>query len=437
MQRRAYGRDLGLTIRMIVSLVFLGLLYLPFVLGVLLWVYFLTGAWELTAATLIGLAVVGGFLPSFSERATLAAAGAKLVEPSERPDLHRLVELLSAMAELPKPRVAVVPTPVPNAFAAGRSPKNSVVAVTEGLLDRLEPQEVEAVVAHELAHIANRDALVMTLVSFPATLARRPLAWIARLPAEGPIGRRVISVLLMLYMLPALFMGWVAYAVATLLIMTISRYREYAGDRGAVLITGAPEQLQSALQKIAAAMPLIPKRDLRAVAGLNAFFVVPARNEGGRFALDPLEFFPTHPPLQRRLERLTAVAQILGRSVAADDPSRRPDAAPPARPERPPNEPAVLSLFSAGCYWLLVVGGLTLFRDASLGPIMLVSALALFAFGYGIVSALKGIGRAQAGASGMPYAVLSLTLLLGPYAVAVLGMVAVAGLSLADVGPLA
>lgn len=265
---------------------------------------------------------------------------------------------------------------------------------------------------------------------------RRVLAWIARLVVEGPIGRRVIAVLFMLYLLPALFIGWAVYALATLVIMTISRYREYAADRGAVLMMGAPEQLQSALQKIAATMPLIPKRDLRAVAGLNAFFVVPVRDGDGGFALDPLGFFPTHPPLARRLEQLAAVARDVGQSVAARD-TRRPDATLLAPPERPPNEPAVLSLLSAGCYWLLVVAAVTLLRDTSLGPIMFVSALALFAFGCGIVLALKGIGRAQGGASGMPLALLSLTLLLGPYAAGILGMMAMAGLSLIDLGPLA
>ena len=436
MQRRAYGRDLGLTIRMILSLLFLGLLYMPFVVGVLLWVYLFTGAWELTAIALIGVGVGGVLLPSISERGTLALAAAKLVERSERPDLHGMVERLSAMSGLPKPRVAVVPTPVPNAFAAGRSSGDGVVVVTEGLLDRLEPRELEAVLAHELAHIANRDALVMTLVSFPATIGRSVLGWIARLAMEGPVGRRVIAVLFMLYVLPALFMAWVAYALATLLIMTISRHREYAADRGAVLITGAPEQLQSALQKITAAMPLIPARDLRAVAGLNAFFVVPASDGGGGLPLDPLGFFPTHPPLERRLEQLGAISRVVGRSVAAGD-LALPDAAPPARPDRLRNEPAVLSFFSAGCYWLLVVSAVTLFQDAPPGPIMLVSALALSAFGAGIVFALKGIARAQAGASGRVWAVLSLTLLLGPYAIGILGMIAVAGLSLIDLGPLA
>ena len=219
-----------------------------------------------------------------------------------------MVERLAAMADLPKPRVAVIPTDVPNAFATGRSPKKSVVAVTEGLWNRLEPQEIEGVLAHELTHVANRDVAVMTIASFfamvAATLARFGLFG-GMFGGGGDRDRGGAPVWLILFAV-----SLVTYLVSYVLMMMISRYREYAADRGAALITGAPENLMSALQKIASRITQIPQRDLREVQGMNAFFIIPTNVRQG-FA----ELFQTHPPLEKRLARLAGIAREMGRPV--------------------------------------------------------------------------------------------------------------------------
>jgi heat shock protein HtpX len=241
-----------------------------------------------------------------SDKIALAASGAKIVERDDAPELHDMVERLCAMADLPKPRVAVVPTDVPNAFATGRNPKNSVVAVTEGLWYRLSKPEVEGVLAHELSHIGNRDVAIMTVSSFFAMVA----ALLMRIGLfSGMFGGRDRSggtpVWLIMFLVAML-----TYVISYVLILMISRYREYAADRGAALITGAPENLMSALQRIAGQIQQIPQRDLREVQGMNAFFIVPT-NVKASFA----ELFMTHPPLEKRLARLAAIARDMGRPV--------------------------------------------------------------------------------------------------------------------------
>jgi heat shock protein HtpX len=243
-----------------------------------------------------------------SDKIALAASRAKIVDRDEAPELHDMVERLCAMADLPKPRIAVVPTDVPNAFATGRNPKNSVVAVTEGLWYRLSKPEVEGVLAHELSHIGNRDVAIMTVSSFFAMVA----ALLMRIGLFGGMfggGDRDRSggapVWLIMFLIAML-----TYVISYVLILMISRYREYAADRGAALITGAPENLMSALQRIAGQIQQIPQRDLREVQGMNAFFIVPT-NVKSSFA----ELFMTHPPLEKRLARLAAVAREMGRPV--------------------------------------------------------------------------------------------------------------------------
>jgi heat shock protein HtpX len=256
------------------------------------------------------LIVVGlAFFQYFtSDKIALAASGAKIVTPEQQPELHAMVERLCAMADLPKPRVAVIPTDVPNAFATGRSPKHAAVAVTEGLWRRLEPQEIEGVLAHELSHVANRDVLVMTLASFFAMLA----ALLTRVGLYGGMfsgGRNRdggAPAWLIIFVVSIL-----TYVISFVLIRTISRYREYAADRGSALITGAPEQLMSALQKIASDIVRIPQRDLREVEGMNAFFIIPTNWKSSMG-----ELFATHPPLEKRLARLAQIAQEMGRPVA-------------------------------------------------------------------------------------------------------------------------
>jgi heat shock protein HtpX len=213
------------------------------------------------------------------------------------------------MADLPKPKVAIMDTPVPNAFATGRSPKHAAVCVTTGLWERLEPKEVEGVLAHELSHIANRDVLVMTLASFFAMLAALLTRFGLYAGMWGGGDRRDNNgppVWLIVFVVSIL-----VYAISFVLIRTISRYREYAADRGSAMITGAPEYLMSALQKISSQMTLIPNRDLRQVEGMNAFFIIPAKAKGA-----VSELFMDHPPIEKRLAALAEIARDMGRPVA-------------------------------------------------------------------------------------------------------------------------
>jgi heat shock protein HtpX len=227
-----------------------------------------------------------------------------------------MVERLCAMADLPKPRVAIVPSSVPNAFATGRNPKHAAIAVTQGLWDRLEPREVEAVLAHEMSHVANRDVLIMTVASFFAMLAAMITRWglyFGMFSGGGYGGgnrnnnnQNQVPVWLIIFVVSV-----VVYAISFILIRTISRYREYAADRGSALITGAPENLMSALQKIASGITQIPQQDLREVAGMNAFFIVPTtwRQQVG-------ELFMDHPPMEKRLAALAAIARDMGKPVS-------------------------------------------------------------------------------------------------------------------------
>jgi heat shock protein HtpX len=245
-----------------------------------------------------------------SDKLALAAAGAKVVSREDAPQLHDMVERLCGMADLPKPRIAIMNTPVPNAFATGRSPKHAAVCVTTGLWERLEPKEVEGVLAHELSHIANRDVLVMTVASFFAMLAAMLTRFGLYAGMWGGGGRRDNNngppVWLIIFAVSIL-----VYAVSYILIRTISRYREFAADRGSALITGAPEYLMSALQKISSQMTLIPNQDLRKVEGMNAFFIIPAKARGAA-----AELFMDHPPLEKRIAALAEIAREMGRPVS-------------------------------------------------------------------------------------------------------------------------
>ena len=301
MKRKAFGRDAGLSLRMLLAGGLLGLLYVVF-------------AVVLFSVLDVGLApmilLVGGmalFQYYTSDKLALTASGAKVVERDQAPELHDMVERLCAMADLPKPRIALIDTDMPNAFATGRSPKHSAVAVTTGLWSRLEPREVEGVLAHELSHIANRDVLVMTLASFFAMLAGllTRFAMYGGLFGGGRSNRNGPPVWLIVFAVSVL-----TYVLSFILIRTISRYREYAADRGAALITGAPENLMSALQKITSQIAMIPRRDLRQVEAMNAFFIVPTNWKQSFGAL-----FMTHPPLEKRLAALAEIAREMGRPV--------------------------------------------------------------------------------------------------------------------------
>ncbi len=249
-----------------------------------------------------------------SDKLALRASGAKIVTAEEAPELHAMVERLCAMANLPKPRIAVVDTDVPNAFATGRNPKHAAVAVTTGLWRRLEPQEVESVLAHELSHVANRDVLVMTVASFFAMLA----ALLTRFGLYAGMfggfgggnrnsnGNNQVPVWLIVFLVSV-----VVYAISFILIRTISRYREYAADRGSAIITGAPENLMSALQKISSNITQIPQQDLREVQGMNAFFIIPTN-----WKTNMSEWMMDHPPLEKRLAALAEIAREMGKPVS-------------------------------------------------------------------------------------------------------------------------
>jgi heat shock protein HtpX len=304
MKRRNYGRDAGLSLRILFTSTLLGLLYVVF--AVVLFQVLNVGLIPMLVIVL-GLAFFQYFT---SDKLALAASGAKIVERDQAPQLHDMIERLCAMADLPKPRVAIIDSEVPNAFATGRSPKHAAVAVTRGLWERLEPQEIEGVLAHELSHVANRDVLIMTVASFFATLAGvlTRFGIYGGLFGGGGRGRDNNAVPVWLIVL---LVSVVTYFLSQILILAISRYREFAADRGSALITGAPEHLMSALQKISSEMFRIPQRDLREVESMNAFFIIPASVKGSVGSL-----FMTHPPLEKRLAALAEIAREMGRPVA-------------------------------------------------------------------------------------------------------------------------
>jgi heat shock protein HtpX len=307
MKRKNFGRDRGLSLRMLFTTGLLGLLYVVF--AVVLFSVLKVGLAPLLIIV-IGLAF---FQYYTSDKIALRASGARIVTAEEEPDLHAMVERLCAMANLPKPRIAMVDSNVPNAFATGRNPKHAAVAVTSGLWNRLDEQEVEAVLAHELSHIANRDVLVMTVASFFAMLA----ALLTRFGLYAGMfggfggGNRSSNNNQTPVWLIVLLVSIVVYAISFILIRTISRYREYAADRGSAIMTGAPENLMSALQKISSGITQIPQQDLREVQGMNAFFIIPTN-----WKSNMSEWMMDHPPLEKRLAALSEIAREMGKPVS-------------------------------------------------------------------------------------------------------------------------
>ncbi len=296
MPRRQWPVDVSLSARMAFTMFLLAALYLFFGYALLR-----AGAGMLTMAIFVGvMALVQYFM---SDRLVLWSMGAREVSPTEAPQLHAMVERLAALADLPKPRVAIVDTVVPNAFATGRSPRHAAVAVTTGLLHRLTPPEVEAVLAHEVAHIRNRDVAVITLASFFATIASfivQNAYWFAMPRGDRDRDRNNGAFVYLVSL--------VVWIISFFLIRALSRYREYAADRGAAILTGAPSRLASALLKISGVMERIPQEDLRHAEALNAFFIVPALRGESLF-----ELFSTHPSLEKRLAYLKKLEQELER----------------------------------------------------------------------------------------------------------------------------
>jgi heat shock protein HtpX len=286
-------RDAGLTARMIVSFAVLTMLYIIF-LSVLAYV----GVSAIAIAVIAGIMILAQWY--FSDRIVLWSTGAKIVSREQFPELHDLIERIVARNNLSKPRIAVINTRMPNAFATGKTPKSSIVAVTTGLMDELDNEELEGVIAHELAHIKNRDVLILTLASIFSMIAwylmRFGMYGAMFGGGSGGYGRRGNEGAAMLLILLIAIITWIA---SFLIIRAISRYREYVADRDGALITGKPSKLASALLKISGTMKRLPTRDLREVEGMNAFFIIPALSGD---ALTNL--FSTHPSVDQRVKKL-------------------------------------------------------------------------------------------------------------------------------------
>lgn len=287
---------------MVLSFAILGLLYIMF-LSVL--AYIGLGFLPITIIALIMIMAQW----YFSDKIVMWSAGAKVVTREQFPELHNLVERIVARNNLPKPRIAVINTRMPNAFATGKGPKSSVVAVTTGLMDTLNTEELEGVIAHELTHIRNRDVLVLTLTSLFSTVAwyLMQFGFYGGLYGGG-MGyggnRNNNSAGAMIIVIAVALLTWV---VSFLIIRAISRYREFAADRGSAQMTGKPIELANALMKISGTMKNVPTRDLRQEEGLNAFFIVPALS-GSTIG----NLFSTHPPIQKRVQKLMEMEASMG-----------------------------------------------------------------------------------------------------------------------------
>jgi heat shock protein HtpX len=299
-RRSSFGKDTGLQTRMLLTMFLLGLVYVV-----------LVGALFAAGAGAVMIAVIAGALLFFqlfaSDKIALATLGAKEVSPQEEPELHGIIERLCVQADLPKPRVCVMDTPMPNAFAMGRSQKKATVCATTGILRMLDSAELEGVMAHELTHVINRDVMVMTLASFFASLAAMIIQFSFFFGGFGGYGRsREEEAGIELVMLVSILV----YAISFLLLQALSRYREFAADRGSAVLTGRPSALASALMKISGTMERIPREDLRRAEGMSAFFIVPARAKQSLMNL-----FSDHPSLEKRLAALARLeAQLQGAS---------------------------------------------------------------------------------------------------------------------------
>jgi heat shock protein HtpX len=320
MARTRYATDRGLIARMGATMFLLGLVFTAFILAIIL---LLVRFSNVSSGGIIVIAVLFGVGASFgsyywSDKIALRTAGARLVSPREAPQLHGVIDRLCALADMPKPRVAIAPTDMPNAFATGRSSKVAVVCVTQGLLRRLEPEELEGVIAHEMSHVAHKDVAVMTIASFLGIIAALMVrfAFYSELFGGGGGGRgrggRGGNQNALPVMLIVMIVGMLVYAISFLLIRMLSRYRELSADRSGALLTGQPSALASALVKVSGEMARIPTRDLRAAEPLNAFFFAPALAVR-RGQMNLAAVFSTHPPLEKRLKALEKISQQLSK----------------------------------------------------------------------------------------------------------------------------
>ncbi|MDE3069494.1 MAG: zinc metalloprotease HtpX, partial [Acidobacteriota bacterium] len=266
-------------------------------------VLFALGAGAVLIAVIAGVLLVVQLFGS--DKIALMTIGAREVTPQDEPLLHGIIERLCVQANLPKPRVAVIESSMPNACAMGRSPKSATVCATRGILELLDESELEGVIGHELTHVINRDVMVMTLASFFATLAAMIAQFALFFGGGFGMGRsREEEEEILLVLLVSV----IVYAISFLLLQALSRYREYAADRGAALLTGRPSALSSALMKISGSMERVPSRDLRVAEGMSAFFIIPARAKESL-----MNVFADHPPLEKRIEHLSRLeAQLQG-----------------------------------------------------------------------------------------------------------------------------
>ena len=315
MVRTRYAPDRGLQARMGLTMFLLGLVFVAFVIALV----FILAAFKQGTGVIIFFAILlGGGLTFgslfWSDKIALRASGAQEVTPEEAPKLHGIVDRLCALADMPKPRVAIAQADMPNAFATGRNSQKAVLVVTTGLMRRLDDNELEGVIAHEMSHVAHKDVVVMTIASFLGIVA----GLLVRFAFYGELfggGRRggggnnnnggALPILLIVMLVSV-----VVYAISFLLIRLLSRYRELAADRAGALLTGQPSHLASALQKVSGAMSQIPTKDLREAQPLNAFYFAPA------FKADTMTLstiFSSHPSLERRLEQLSEISAQLGK----------------------------------------------------------------------------------------------------------------------------
>jgi heat shock protein HtpX len=316
MVRTRYAPDRGLQARMGLTMFLLGLVFVAFVIALV----FILAAFKVGAGAIIFFAVLlGGGLTFgslfWSDKIALRASGAQEVTPEEAPKLHGIVDRLCALADMPKPRVAIAQADMPNAFATGRNSQKAVLVVTTGLMRRLDDNELEGVIAHEMSHVAHKDVVVMTIASFLGIVAGLLVRFAFYGELFGGGGGRggnnnnnnggALPILLIVMLVSV-----VVYAISFLLIRLLSRYRELAADRAGALLTGQPSHLASALQKVSGAMSAIPTKDLRQAQALNAFYFAPAF-KANTTTLSSV--FSTHPSLERRLEQLSEISAQLGK----------------------------------------------------------------------------------------------------------------------------
>lgn len=296
--RGRFVKDAGLNFRMSVALFLNGLIYVILILGI--WMVLDQSPTGVVVALIVSVGIFF-FQWYFSASLAMAAMGARVVSAEEAPELHAIIDRLTLLSDSPKPQVAYSDSPVPNAFATGRTPKNSVVCVTKGLLNTLEPEEVEVVLAHELSHVAHRDVTVMTIAGVTGVVAGLMVraGLYSRVRGNNNVALAIMGMFLV---------GILVYALSFFLIRVLSRYRELAADRSAALLTGAPSTLASALTKISGEMTRVPTKDLRANGAANHLAFMPAVN-----GKSVRQLFSTHPSLEARLAQLSKIALQLSK----------------------------------------------------------------------------------------------------------------------------